>query len=155
MADETFAATVRAVGARAQIVVPFEPDAAWGARARHSVTGSVAGHPFRGKVEASADGPCLYLGPAWRRDNGVEVGDEVEVIIRPEGPQLDTMEPDVAIALAADAEARANFEGLTTFCRKNYMRWIDGAKRPETRARRIAEMLPLLRRSAEERVKAP
>ena len=47
-------------------------------------------------------------------------------------------------ALIADPEARRTFESLATFYRKGFVRGIEDAKRPETRARRISEMLEAL-----------
>jgi hypothetical protein len=41
----------------------------------------------------------LALGVAWRRDIGVELGAEVDVELRPEGPQADTLAPDIVAAL--------------------------------------------------------
>ena len=82
---------------------------------------------------------------------GLAAGDTVRVELSPEGPQLDRMPPDVAAALAAEPRARAFFEGLATFYRKNFMRWIESAKRPETRANRIAEMVRLLKAGKREK----
>jgi hypothetical protein len=48
------------------------------------------------------------------------------------GPQVATMVPD--FAADADSDARRSFESLPTFYRKGYVRWIELAKRPETRA---------------------
>ena len=59
-------------------------------------------------------------------------GAEVEVVLAPEGPGRGTMGKDVDAALDAAPDARAFFESLPTFYRKNYARWLDSAKRPET-----------------------
>jgi uncharacterized protein YdeI (YjbR/CyaY-like superfamily) len=55
------------------------------------------------------------------------------------------MAADLSGALNAEPEARRFFESLATFYRKGFLRGIDGAKRPETRARRIAETVAALR----------
>jgi uncharacterized protein YdeI (YjbR/CyaY-like superfamily) len=52
----------------------------------------------------------------------------------------------LADALAADSAARAGFDQLAYTHRKEYARWISEAKRDETRKRRIAEALELLRK---------
>jgi uncharacterized protein YdeI (YjbR/CyaY-like superfamily) len=62
-----------------------------------------------------------------------------------EGPQAETLSSDIALALKAEPNAQAFFESLATFYRNNYIRWIESAKRPETRARRIGEMIDLLK----------
>ncbi len=48
---------------------------------------------------------------------------------------------DLLVALAHDPEAEARFEKMSPSSRKLYSYWVDSAKRPETRARRIAETL--------------
>ena len=53
---------------------------------------------------------------------------------------------DVETALRAQGEAWSHFNRLPPSHRRNYLRWIDAAKRPETRARRIAEAAGLLAR---------
>ena len=50
---------------------------------------------------------------------------------------------DLAAALAANAEAARNFAAFSPGTRLVYLRWIRTAKRPETRARRVAETVRL------------
>ena len=51
-----------------------------------------------------------------------------------------------------DARTEAFFDGLAQFYRRAFLRWIDGTKRrPEERARRIAEMVALLERGEKQR----
>ena len=76
----------------------------------------------------------------------------VSVEIAPEGPQLDQLADDIVNALEANPRALAAFEGLATFYRKAWLRWIDGTKRrPDVRARRIAEMVRLVAAGHKER----
>lgn len=148
---ERFVAAVTEAGMRVFVAVPFDPNARWGLKPRHHVTGSVGGQKWRGALMHDGERWVLPLGPAWRRDNGVGVGAEVEVLLSPEGPQMDNVAADIAAALEREPEAVAFFEGLPSFYRRNYMRWIDDAKRPATRAARIAEMVALLRNGQRER----
>ncbi|MFN8580383.1 MAG: YdeI/OmpD-associated family protein [Gemmatimonadaceae bacterium] len=151
MTMQRFRATVSQSGTKVVIVLPFDPNAVWGAKSRHFITGTVNGRTIRGPVDQHGTDYVLAPGPAWRRDTGIAVGHTVEVAIAPEGPQLQLMAPDIATALAAEPAALAFFDGLATFYRKNFMRWIDSAKREETRARRIAEMVQLLKDGKRER----
>lgn len=137
--ERTFRSKISKSGARTFLIVPFDPDAEWGTRSRHSVSGTVDGKRIRGALVRFGDSWGLPAGPVWLRDNGFQVGDEVEARLQPEGPQLNTIGSDFADALSADPAAMCFFEGLTTFHRKNYLRWIDGAKQAETRARRIEQ----------------
>lgn len=137
-----------------RVLVPlaFDPDQAWGPRREHRVHGSVNGRGIRAVVEPLEDGHAILLGPAWRGDCGIAPGDEVTVVLEPEGPQRDDLAPDITAALDAEPEAAAFFDSLAQFYRRAYLRWIDATKRrPELRAERIAEMIELLKAGHKER----
>lgn len=53
--------------------------------------------------------------------------------------------PELADALAGDAAATATFDGFPPSYRRDYCDWITEAKRPETKAKRVAEAINLLR----------
>jgi hypothetical protein len=112
---------------------------------------SINGCVVRGSLGSDGSQYFLPLGAVWRRDSDVETGAEVEVVLVSEGPQSDTLAPDIVAALETDPQARACFESLATFYRNGYIRWIEGAKRPETRSARIAEMLSLLQAGKKQR----
>ncbi len=134
------------------VPVPFDPDRAWGTRQEHHVTGTVNGMGVRAVIEPLGDGRGILLGPAWRRDCGIGPGDEVTVVLEPEGPQREELADDVADALAAEPEAAAFFDSLAQFYRRAYLRWIDATKRrPEVRAARIQEVIELLKAGIKER----
>ena len=54
---------------------------------------------------------------------------------------------DLAAALAANPPARANWEAFSRSGRRGILEWIIPAKRPETRARRVAETAELAARN--------
>ena len=137
---------------RAVIVVPFDPDEVWGAKAEHPVGGTVAGRPVRGTLLPGDSGWAFSMGPAWLRDTYVAVGDEVTVELEPEGPQRGDLADDVAAALAANPAAAAFFDTLAQFYRRAYLRWIDATtRRPDLRAERIAQVVDLLAAGIKER----
>jgi hypothetical protein len=137
---------------RVLVRVPFDPDEAWGPKAEHRLHGTVAGHGVRAILEPFDGGHAFLLGPAWRRGCGIAPGDTVRVELRPEGPQRDDLPPDLAAALERSPVAGAFFDGLAQFYRKAYLRWIDGTRRrPDERARRIAEVVRLLEAGEKER----
>jgi hypothetical protein len=127
------------------IRLPFDPSAEWGEKERHDVSGTIDGHKVRGRLRLVQDAHYLELGAAWCRDESVGAGARVSVSLAPEGPQMGSLAPDVAAALEAEPQARQFFESLATFYRKNFVRWIEEAKRPETRAKRIAESVAALK----------
>ncbi len=145
MSFQRFAVRLAASGGRTLIEIPFEPTGVWGSRDRYYVHGSVGGSRVRGVIEPSGDRWFMSLGPQWRKRAGLEAGAEVEVALEPESPLLAELAPDLAGALEAEPEARNFFESVAPFYRKNYVRWIESARRAETRARRIAEAVRALK----------
>lgn len=147
-----FDAVIEKAGSRALIRLPFDPNAVWGAKDRHHIAGAVNGCAIRGPLAMDDSGHFLPLGPAWLRDSGLAVGDSVLVELKAEGPQVEQLAEDISAALEAEPEALAFFQGLATFYRKGYLRWIDATKRrPEVRAERIAEVVRLLKAGEKQR----
>ncbi|MGH8951826.1 MAG: YdeI/OmpD-associated family protein [Acidimicrobiia bacterium] len=137
---------------RVLVPVPFDPDVVWGAKPAHHVAGTVNGMGVRATVEPLREAHGILLGPAWRRACGIGPGDEVEVMLAPEGPQRDDLAPDLAAALDANPEAGEFFDSLAQFYRNGYLRWIDATKRrPGERQARIAETVELLKAGVKER----
>ncbi len=62
---------------------------------------------------------------------------------------------DLARALRADAGAEKNFARLPPSCRREYIKWIAEAKKPETRARRINSAIAMLREGRRHGESAP
>ena len=119
---------------RAVISVPFDPDEAWGAKAKHPVGGTINGRQIRGTIAPADGGWAFTVTPMWLRDAVVAVGDEVIVELAPEGPQRGDLADDIAAALEADPAAAAFFDTLAQFYRRAYLRWIDATtRRPDLR----------------------
>ena len=59
-------------------------------------------------------------------------------------PALD-LHPDFAAALNKDSAARATLDGFSPSARRDYLEWINEAKRDDTRAKRIASAIEWLR----------
>ncbi len=142
--EQHFQGVVEQMGAQCRVYLPFDLQEAWGDRARYDVTGTVNACPYRGPVKRAEGRAFISLGEAFRRAAGLAPGDSAAVVLVLEGPQAGNMPEDLTAALAGAPQARAFFESLPTFYRKNYLRWVESARRPETRAKRIQEMLALL-----------
>ena len=153
MSSQRFRAVI-ADGPRdsAVIMVPFDPDEAWGAgRPTPSAARSAAAGSVPGSVQAGR-GWALTLAPKRLIGMGIAIGDEVSVELAPEGPQRGDLADDIAAALAANPAAGAFFDTLAQFYRKAYLRWIDSTtRRPDLRAARIAEVAGLLAAGVKER----
>jgi hypothetical protein len=136
----------------AVIMVPFDPDEAWGVKASHPVSGTVGGRRIRTRLVPGGCGWMLTFPRKRLTGMGVAIGAEVRVELAPEGPQRGDLADDIAAALAANPAAGAFFDTLAQFYRKAYLRWIDStARRPDLRAARIAEVVGLLAAGIKER----
>jgi hypothetical protein len=134
------------------IVIPFDPDEAWGAKARHHVHGTVNGCRVRVTLTPGTGGWVFTLSPSRMIGMGMTADSEVDVELAPEGPQRSDLADDIADALAASPEAGAFFDTLAQFYRKAYLRYIDATtRRPDLRAARIAEVVGLLANGIKER----
>jgi uncharacterized protein YdeI (YjbR/CyaY-like superfamily) len=81
-----------------------------------------------------------------REAAGVEAGDTVPVVLALDTEERTVEVPeDLATALAGDAEAKAAFDRLAYTHRKEFARWVGEAKKVETRERRAAQALEMLR----------
>ena len=141
-----FRATLRS-DSRRRVYLPL-PDAP---EVRH-LAGTVNGMRYRGAIESIDGSPALVLGPAWRRDCGLQAGDHVDAELAPEGPQRPDLASDVTAALEASPAAAAFWDELAQFYRRAYLRWIDATKRsPTLRAERIAAVITLLEHRVKER----
>ena len=75
---------------------------------------------------------------AAKRDGSWKALDAVESLKMP---------PDFKAALDANSDAKANYDALTASGKKRYLQWINNAKRPDTRARRVQDALAKLARN--------
>jgi hypothetical protein len=140
MAELTFRAPVRSSGrGGGQLVdVPPEVVEALGGKGRIPVTATFDGVPYRGSIVRMGGGAVLGVQKAIMAEAGVSVGETLTVAVRnDEAPRQVEVPEDLAEAFGHDDAARVVFEGLSFSHKREYVRSITDAKRPETRARRI------------------
>jgi hypothetical protein len=101
------------------------------------VEGTINGHPFRAALEPNTSGShCLHVSKAMLKGAVADAGDTVRLAIL--GPEPEpTVPADLRVALTASHEAKALWDDLTTMGRRDWVRWIESAKQPETRTRRV------------------
>jgi len=126
--------------------VPAEVVEALDAGRQPKVHVTIGGHTYRSTVAVRGGQFLIPLSAENRTAAGVAAGDEVEVELTLDtAPREVEVPADLAEALAADPAARKVFDGLPFTHRKEYVRWIEEAKKPETRANRVAKTLEKLR----------
>ena len=127
------------------VELPFDVKAAYGT-ARPKVKATVNDVALRTTV--SVYGGRSYVG--FRKEiqeaAGIRIGDRVRVRIEPDVEPREVEVPDdLARALKQDRAASQAFAGLSYTHRKEYAQWVQDAKKPETRQRRVEKTIELLR----------
>lgn len=74
----------------------------------------------------------------------IDSGDRPKRAARPPKPEAEVPD-ELAEALAQDDAAAATFNAFPPGCRREYCEWVSEAKRPETKAKRVAESIAFLR----------
>lgn len=146
-----FTATVTRQANRTFVTLPKDAADRWGEKPHHYVAGTIGGRTVRGRTEVQSEQYILPLGTTWLRDNDIQAGMSVECVLSLESPLIEELAHDIASAIESEPQARQFFEEIAPFYRKNYLRWIEDAKRPETRAKRIAEVVQLLKERRQQR----
>jgi hypothetical protein len=129
------------------IHVPVEVVEALGGGRRPAVVATVNGYTYRSTVMGydPAD-PLLPFSSEHRAASGLEAGDEIDVELELDtAPREVAVPADLATALDADPVAKAFFDGLSYSNKRVHTLSVEGAKTPETRARRVERSIALLR----------
>lgn len=148
---ERFEATlVAADRGGAYVEVPPEVVAALGGRGRIPVRATFDGVDYRGSIVSMGDGRVLGVLKAIREQLAKAPGDRLTVTVELDDVERTVAIPDdLAAALdAAGAGARAAFDALSFSHRREHIASIEDAKRPATRARRVATTVERLVRGA-------
>jgi hypothetical protein len=126
--------------------IPSEVVEALGGGARPPVTITVNGHSWKSRVAIMRGRHLLGFSNANRKAADVAVGEEVEVDLELDTEPRVAEEPaDFARALDDDPAARAAYDKLTVSQKREHVRAIESAKKPETRQRRIEKAITTLR----------
>ncbi len=132
---------VQGRGGGAFVPVPFSVPEVFGTRGQVRVKGTIDGHPFKSSIAPmGGDTHLLGLHKATRETIGKSIGDMVRIVLEADTEERTVVVPeDFRRALAKDRKAQETFEKFAFTHRKEYVQWIESAKKPETRERRIAE----------------
>lgn len=135
----------------AGIVVPFDPKDAWG-KTRVPVVVNVAKVPsapnappysYRSTIAKMGGRFLMPFAREHREASGIGPADEIEVtLIEDAAERTVAVPPDLASALDA-AGLRDAFGRLSYSHRKEHVRAIEEAKKPETRVRRVAKCVEM------------
>jgi hypothetical protein len=146
VAPRTFRAKIEPTrGGGAYVTVPYDVEKAHGKK-RVKVKVTIDGVPYRGSiVRMFGTSHQLPVLKAIRERIGKGPGERVAVSVWEDlEPRVVAVPRDLGSRLAREPKANAFFRSLSYTCRKEYARWITGAKRSETREARVARAIQLL-----------
>jgi hypothetical protein len=128
------------------IQVPAEVVEALGSGKRPAVKVTLNGYTYRSTVAVLGGAYMVGVNAEHRAAAGVAGGDEVDVEMELDAaPREVTVPADLAAALDAEPDARRTFDGLSYSNKSWHVLQIAGAKTDETRQRRIAKSVVVLK----------
>jgi hypothetical protein len=148
MAKQKLRFTAKIEGKEAGVVAAITPPGNlpefFGTRARVPVRGTINGYPFRSSLS-----PCGGRHMMLRQGAGVQPGDVVDVVMeRDEEERTVEAPPLLNKELAKNQVAQANWQKLSFTHKKEMALAIVGAKREETRTRRLGKIVEVLKTGA-------
>jgi hypothetical protein len=130
----------------AAVNAPFDVKEVFGTIARVPVRGTINGFPFRSSLMPM--GGCHYMAVnrSMREGASCKAGDVVSVVMeRDTAPRVVAVPAVLKKALAESKTAQANWKRYSYSNQKEMALAITGAKQEETRARRLARIMEIVR----------
>jgi hypothetical protein len=147
MGSLEFSTVLQARGPAAAVVLDDAQVAVLGeGKKRFPVAATINGYTWRTTVVRMGGEFLLGLNKEVRQGVGAEAGDPVDVAVRLDTDERVVDVPEaLAAALAGAPEVQAKYDALAYSHRKEFARWVAEAKREETRDRRVAQALEMLK----------
>ena len=142
-----FRAVIQQTGKTAcGIEVPAAVVDALGGSKRPAVTVTLAHYTYRSSVAPMGGGFWVGVNADHREASGLRAGDDVQVTLALDtAPRELEVPPELAAALDADPAAKEFFDGLSYSNRRVFTLSVEGTDNPETKARRVAKAIALMR----------
>lgn len=143
----TFTAIIQnAGGGGAFVEVPFDVEEAFGSK-RPKIKALIGGVPYRGLlVRMGSECHMLLILKSIREQIGKTFGDEVTVSVEADTePRVIEIPAELKKAFKTEKEAKAFFDKLSYTHQREYVNWINEAKKEETRQNRIAKTIEMLK----------
>lgn len=124
---------------------PFDVVEVFQRKGRVPVKGTINGFPFRSSLMNMGDGHMMVVNAQLRAGAQCKGEDTVTVVMElDEDERKVEVPPYLMKIIDSDPKATEFWPKLSFTHQKEYVREIDGAKRPETREKRIVAMMDAL-----------
>ena len=150
---QTFTATIlNAGGGGAYVEVPFDVEGVFGSK-KPKVKATFEGVPYRGILtRMGTEHHLLVILKEIREKIGKTFGDEVNITVELDTePRVIEIPAELKKAFKTEKEARAFFDKLSYTHQREYVMWINEAKREETRQNRIVKAVEMLKQGKKAR----
>ena len=130
----------------AYVAVPFDVSEVYGTRGQVKVKAWFDNYLYRGSLVNMGTG-CHVIGlrKDVRQAIGKQVGDKVKVeIVKDTDERVVDVPEDLEFLLSKKPKAKSAFDALSFTNKKEYVGWINGAKKTETRAKRLTDTVQKL-----------
>ena len=145
MTTKTYKTRLLREGNMSAIPVPFDPKEAFG-KARAPVKVTVNGYTYRSTIAIMGGDAIIPLRASHREAAGLDGTETVQVRLELDTEKREVKPPaDLVKALKAAPPAWATWQALSFTHQREHVEAIEEAKRPETRARRVANAVRALR----------
>ncbi len=129
------------VGSTTFLPIPQQVMNALAPRKRVPVRITINGHTWRSTISIYDDGAVVAVKAAVRAAAGVEPGQTVDATLEvDDAPRMAELPADMEAALKSAGLLDA-FRAFAPSHQKEFVVWVEGAKRAETRDKRITEMM--------------
>ncbi len=132
-------------GAWCFLAVPFDVAEAWGTRGRVRVKGTINGFPFRTNIQPMDGRHLITFNKQLQAGAKAKLGDTVAVVMEPDTEEW-TIDPpaELAKAFRQSKDAKVLWDKLAYTHRKEFARWINGARQEQTRERRATKAVGMM-----------
>ena len=120
-------------------IVPFKVEEVYGKRSQVKVRGTIDKFPYRSSIAPMGNGlHAMVVKKEIREAIRKSAGDKVHVVMEVDTEERIVVVPDdFRQALEKSKKANEIFDKLSYTHRKEYVQWIESAKKLETRTNRI------------------
>ena len=126
----------------AYFIVPFNVPEVYGTKAQVKVRGTIDGYPYRGSIANMGEGHCMVVKKEIRQVIDKSAGDTVKVVMDIDTePRIVEVPEDFQQVLNNNPEAKEIFDTFSYTHKKEYVQWIEDAKKQETRENRIKKAI--------------
>jgi hypothetical protein len=140
-----FKGTVKRHGGPGFVELPFDPKPVFG-QVRAPVKVTMKGVTFRSRIVAMGGPACIGFGTSQREALGLEGGENIDVRLELDvEPRVVTPPKDLVKALKAAPPAWDRWQELSYTHQREHAQAVEGAKKPETRGRRITNAVAMVR----------